>query len=246
MVAGEGAKQRECRLIEFIVIHEARSSSVTERYENPLLICLSWKHCRWAAWITVGKNDCVCVCLYVGGQESGGCKKWKKGEWIRTKQKKRGERNREGMQWGPNPITPVRCRLRLDHVPSQRVALPRPPPPPPSLLLTHLCSAGRHIMSPRNPLKRMSLSEQATITQTCQALPVGIKSNTSDWRHFTADNGASPSEQDQARLMSMDRRDTALRVPVPAWAHSTLIKPLQITSDISLITACQSFFVFSS
>lgn len=39
----EAAKQRQCRLIEFILIHGAHSSSVTERYESPLLICLSWK-----------------------------------------------------------------------------------------------------------------------------------------------------------------------------------------------------------
>ncbi|TNN86645.1 hypothetical protein EYF80_003113 [Liparis tanakae] len=39
-------------------------------------------------------------------------------------------------------------------------------------------------MSPRNPLKRTSLSEQATITPTFQALPAGIGSNTSDWRHL--------------------------------------------------------------
>lgn len=41
--AEEAVKQRQCRLIEFILIHEAHSSSVTERYESPLLICLSWK-----------------------------------------------------------------------------------------------------------------------------------------------------------------------------------------------------------
>lgn len=51
----------------------------------------------------------------------------------------------------PQPVTPVSCRLRLDHIASQRVALPQLPL---LLLLTHLCSMGRHIMSPRNPLKK--------------------------------------------------------------------------------------------
>ncbi len=44
--------------------------------------------------------------------------------------------------------------------------------------------------------------------------------------------------------MCMDRQDTALSAPVLAWAHSTLIKPLQITSDIRPNITCQSFFYF--
>ena len=42
--------------------------------------------------------------------------------------------------------------------------------------------------------------------------------------------------------MCMDRQEAALSAPVLAWAHSMLIKPLQITSDISPIITCQSFF----
>lgn len=52
----------EWRLIEFIVIHEAHGSSVTEPYENPLLICLSWKH--WMSGMNYsggGKKMSACV-----------------------------------------------------------------------------------------------------------------------------------------------------------------------------------------
>lgn len=92
---------------------------------------------------------------------------------MRIEQGKKGGKEIERVcSEAPKPITPVRCRLRLDPVPSQRVALPWPPPfLPSSLLPTHLCSAGRNIMSPKNPLRSTSLSEQATITQSCQVLP---------------------------------------------------------------------------
>lgn len=45
--------------------------------------------------------------------------------------------------------------------------------------------------------------------------------------------------------MCMERQDAALCAAAVAWAHSMLIKPLQITSDISPIITCQSlFFLF--
>ena len=126
----------------------------------------------------------VCVCVCVCG---GVIKKMEKGERKREEARQSGEKCR--MQWGPK--ADHTCELQAQTRPctepegSSAPAVPSPSLPTlPSFLLTHLCSAGRHIMSPRNPLKRMSLSEQATITQTCQALPVGIKSNTSDWRHL--------------------------------------------------------------
>lgn len=59
-----GLNRGEWRLIEFIVIHEAHGSSVTEPYEDPLLICLSWKH--WMSDMNyrgggVGERmSCVC------------------------------------------------------------------------------------------------------------------------------------------------------------------------------------------
>lgn len=61
MEAEEAVKQRECRLIEFIVIHEARGSSVTERYESPLLICLSWRTRRMSGMNYTERELCMCV-----------------------------------------------------------------------------------------------------------------------------------------------------------------------------------------
>lgn len=67
MEAEEAVKQRECRLIEFIVIHEAHGSSVTERYESPLLICLSWRTRRMSGMNYTERELCMCVNKKRGG-----------------------------------------------------------------------------------------------------------------------------------------------------------------------------------
>lgn len=124
----------------------------------------------------------VCVCLPEGRVGGGRIKKMKKLEWIRTKQKKkvRGILRECSEAQKAYHTCELQAQTRPCTKPEGSTALAVPSLLSAFLLLTHLCSAGRHIMSPRNPLRRMSLTEQATITQTCQALPVGIESNTSD------------------------------------------------------------------
>lgn len=172
---------------------------MTEQYESPLLICLSWKHWRRAARMTAWLRECVSACVCVLGEN-------REKRRANNEEPKKKARETETILWGPDAYytyhtceLQVQTRLRTE---PEGNAAPAVPSPLPFLLLTHLCSVGKHVMSQRNPL-RMSLSEQATITHTCQALPVGIKSNTSDCRYLLLT--IEPLPQSRIRLDEFTR-----------------------------------------